>query len=113
MTGANLNGIGAINPATGIKLKVRATTTVANTGNALTYITIPTVTDATSQQIQYPLDLATINLTGLVAGSRVQLYDTTNSVELFNDLVSGTSIIYAAAYLADFDCRVRVMYQNG
>lgn len=113
LTGANLNGIGAINPAVGVRLMVRATTTVANTTNALTYLAVSTTTDATSQQQQYPLDLASISLTTLVAGSRVQLYDTTNSVELFNDVVAGTSLTYAAAYTADFNCRVRVMYQSG
>lgn len=113
LNGATLNGIGAINPATGIKLMVRAQTKTAATTNALTFIRIDTVTNATDQQIQYPLDLATIALTGLVSGSRVQLYDTTNSAEIYNDVVSGTSLTYAAPFVANFDCRVRVMYQSG
>lgn len=113
LNGATLNGIGAINPATGIKLMVRAQTKTAAATNALTYLRINTETNATDQQIQYPLDLATIALTGLVSGSRVQLYDTTNSAEIYNDVVSGTSLTYAAAFVANFDCRVRIMYQSG
>ena len=52
LTGANLAAVGAINPATGVRLRVRATVTTASASNLLTNIRIDTVTDATSQQVQ-------------------------------------------------------------
>lgn len=113
LNGANLSAE-TISAVTGFRLQFRMTTTVANTGNALTYVRINTVSTLLAQQGNlYPQDYATIALTGLVAGSRVQLYDTTNSAELFNAVVAGTSLTYATPYTADFNVRVRVMNQSG
>lgn len=54
LSGANLSGIGSFSAATGIKLQIRATKT-AGAAAVLNYCRIDTVTDATSQQTQYPL----------------------------------------------------------
>lgn len=80
LTGPNLSAVGAINPATGIKLKVRATVTTAKASNLLTNIRIDTVTDATSQQIQYPLPGVLTTLTAQVplTGAEVRVYDLDN-----------------------------------
>ncbi len=53
----------------------------ANGTNALTYITVNTVSDATSQQIQYPLPLdytLTINSNVSLAGAEIRIYDMDN-----------------------------------
>jgi hypothetical protein len=71
LNAANLTGAGAITPATGVRLKVRATCTIANAGNLLTNIAIPTVTTATDQNQTYPLDTYTLTLSGLTAGSDI------------------------------------------
>jgi hypothetical protein len=111
LNGANLSAE-SISPTTGFKLKFRITCTTANASNALTYVRVTTDSTLVAQQSAlYPQDYATIALTGMVAGSRVQLYDTTNSAELFNAVVAGTSLTYATPYTADFNCRVRVMHQ--
>jgi hypothetical protein len=73
LTGANLSGIGAINPATGIKLKVRVTVNTASATNLLTYIRINTITDAVSQQIEYPLPGSIVVVNNLVTNSRVKI----------------------------------------
>lgn len=113
LNGANLSAE-TISAVTGFRLQFRMTTTVANTGNALTYVRINTVSTLLAQQSNlYPQDYAIIALTGLVAGSRVQLYDTTNSAELYNAVVADTSLTYATPYTADFNVRVRVMKQDG
>jgi hypothetical protein len=93
LTGANLNALGAINPATGVKLMVRATTTVANASNALTYIAVITTTDATSQRQQYPLPttLNAAQVSGISTGSRIQVYNVTTATEIANEIISGTS----------------------
>jgi hypothetical protein len=72
LSAVNLTAQGAINPATGCRLKVRATCTISNAGNLLTNIAIPTVTDAAAQGANpYPLDVVTLTLTGLQTGSDV------------------------------------------
>lgn len=112
LNGATLSSE-TVNP-TGFKLKFRVVTATANSGNALTYIRIDTVSTAVAQAGNlYPLDYAVIELTGLEANSRVQLYDTTNNAELYNAVVTGTSLTYSTPYVANFNCRVRVMKQSG
>jgi hypothetical protein len=73
LNAANLTGAGAITPATGVRLKVRATCATANAGNLLTNIAIPTVTTATDQNLQYPLDVITLTVTGLIDGSDITI----------------------------------------
>lgn len=94
---ATLSGIGAINPAVGIKLKMRATTTVANATNAIQFINVITVTDAVSQDTLYPFPFdATGAVSNLQAGSRVQIYNQTTATEIANESVAGTS--YSLSY---------------
>lgn len=68
----NFTAVGAIDPAVGIKIKLRVTCVTANASNALTNIRITTVTTSTAQSTNlYPLDTITLTLTGLVSGSDV------------------------------------------
>jgi hypothetical protein len=101
-TGANLSGVGAIDPATGIKLKVRATCTIAATTNAITFYRIDTVSTSVAQGNQYPLPGYALTLTGLIAGSEVRAFqgtDPSTAVEIGGIESSGTSFVldYAAA----------------
>lgn len=68
--GTALNGLGAINPATGFKLKLRITTSVTNT-TAITSVYITTGTSAANQANYYPLDTNTVTFTGLPTGTDV------------------------------------------
>jgi hypothetical protein len=92
LTGANLSPL-SVNPALGVKLKVRATVNTVDAGNLLTYISIPTVTTSTAQATTYPFPVPqrTATIGGLVAGSRVQVYNVTTSTEILNQVVAGTS----------------------
>lgn len=113
LNAANLSGE-TIDPATGFKLKIKVVTATANASNLLSYIRVTTDSTAIAQENNlYPLDFSTIELTGLVAGSRVQLYDLTNDDEIYNGVVSGTTLSYSAAYSDDFNCRVRIMRMSG
>jgi hypothetical protein len=53
-----------------------------------------------------------LSLTGLVSGSTVQLYNTTNSTEIYNAAVSATSLLNRFAYSADKAVRIRVRKSN-
>lgn len=93
----NLSGIGAITPSVGIKLKMRATVTVASTTNALSFISVTTVTTSTAQDTLYPFPFdATGTVSNLQAGSRVQIYNQTTATEIANQSVAGTS--YSLSY---------------
>lgn len=95
LNATNLNGAGAITQATGVKLKVRATCATANAGNLLTQIAIPTVTNSTAQNEQYPLDTITLTLTGLVAGSDVTILAAgTETVRATQEENAGTTYAY-------------------
>jgi hypothetical protein len=70
LNGTNLSAL-TVDPATGFKLKIRITTTTANT-TAITYLMMGTTTTAAAQSADlYPLDVITTTITGLVAGSDV------------------------------------------
>jgi hypothetical protein len=81
-----------ISPTVGYKLKVKVRVNTASTTNTFSFFSIPFDTNATDQQIQYPLPFdATGTVTNLFAGSRVQIYNEDTSTELFNATVAGTS----------------------
>lgn len=107
LTGANLSAE-VISPSTGFRLRLRITTTVANTTNALTFIRIDTVTTLSAQRDNpYPLETASpsFTLTGLATGSEVVLFDSAN-VEIDRQVVA--SPIYTYAYQWDSNAGDRV-----
>lgn len=55
----------------------------------------------------------TVSLSGFVSGTRIQIYDTANSVELFNDVVAATTKVYTETYTTDRTIRVRAAYVSG
>lgn len=72
MNAANFVAVGAINPAIGIRIKVRATCVTASAANVLTNIMVTTVTTSTAQSTNfYPLSTNTLTLSGLVPGTDV------------------------------------------
>lgn len=79
-------------------------------GSAHSDFSIMTADDGTTYTAP---QAATVSITGLVAGSRVQIYDTLNSVELFNDIVAGTSTLYSETYTIDRTIRLRIANVDG
>jgi hypothetical protein len=53
-----------------------------------------------------------ITAPNIIVGSRVQLYDVTNGVELYNGILSG-ALNYAHTYTGDITVRLRATYQSG
>jgi hypothetical protein len=83
--------------ATGLSLQIKAVCGVAATTNRLTTIAIPTKTDSIYQQAQYPLEVVTLTLTGLQAGSTVYAFqgtDPTTAITLGSTDNSGTSFAF-------------------
>ncbi len=97
LTGANLSAI-TVDPAKGIKFKVRAQVNTAANNNTLTYLRIPTTTTAQAQQIEYPLPGALITVTNLVHGSRVKVSRADTGAFLAQSSTVGTSLTLDVAY---------------
>jgi hypothetical protein len=117
LTGANLSGE-SITSSVGFRLRVRATTVTANATNALSYIAIQGVTDATAQQTQYPLPFdATASITGIIPGSRVQIYNVTTATEIKNEVVPGSAFTYGyyngTGVTSGDVIRIRLAYVSG
>lgn len=98
----------SINAAVGIKLKVRAKTNTAATTNLLQFIAIPTVTDATSQAYQYPLDLSTITLSNVVVGSMYEIYNLTTTTTLATGTAGASTVAITAVASNNDTLRIRV-----
>lgn len=89
--------VNSINPQTGIKLKVRLVPAIASSSNTVTYVLVPFVTDTVSQSYTVPEPIVLINgsVTGLVAGSRVRVFNKTTNLEVYNVVASSTSVSFS------------------
>lgn len=87
--------------ATPVTVYVPAGTTTSSTGNTGGAITFSA-----------PIVQQSVTITNVVAGSRVQIFDTTNSLELFNG-TSGYSWTDPSPAAAPRSIRVRIAYVNG
>ena len=112
LNATNQNAAGAIDPAVGFKLKVRARCNTANAGNLLTQIAIPTVTTSVAQGGNpYPLDVVTLTLTGLVSGSDIVILQAgTETVRVAVDAHGSTSYDYVYETTENIDICV---YKSG
>ena len=96
-TGVALSGTFALTLSGGATLTMNGTAT--SSGN---------ITHTTGTKVW-----TRIALSGLTANSRVQLYDSTSSTELYNAVVAGTSLEYQTDWTTDHTIRYRISYVNG
>jgi hypothetical protein len=95
----NLAAETGIDPAVGFKIKFRAVCAIASTTNLLTYVRFDLTSSLAAQTNNlYPLDTATIQVTGLVTGSRVKATKISNGDVLFN----GAETSGAVSFQTDF-----------
>lgn len=78
----------------GFRLKVRATTTIANQSNTLTYIRIDTITTATEQERTYPYEEPLTGYSGTLSGSNYAIFDsvTNERIRIASDVAGETSV---------------------
>jgi hypothetical protein len=100
---AELFAVGAINPTTGVRLKIRAQTKTAATTNALTYIRINTTTNATDRQIQYPLPRTELTISGFESGSDIVIYDATIPADGSGANVLATGDAISGSFVFDYE----------
>lgn len=95
-------------------LKTSGTVTITISGS--TSLSAGDVTTAgATVVINAPAIYQEVQITNLVTGSRVQIYDLTNHTELANGIASGTTVTWTdgTAYVADRNIRVRISYVSG
>lgn len=102
------------------KVHVLATTgTVTITISGTTSLVAGDVTSAGAMvDISAPVEYQSVTLSNYVTGSRIQVYDTTNGVELYNDIPAAApqtlwTDSVAASTSGARDIRVRVAYVSG
>ena len=83
MCTASASSSNGISATTGFKPKFRFTCATANANNAISGFYITGVTDATSQQTQYPLDTATVAVSGMATGSILKASKVSDGTILF------------------------------
>jgi len=85
--------------------KLSGTGKISMVVNTVTYLN-----DATSEVDIIAIDgtHTNIKITNIIDGSRIQLYDIDNDVELFND-INGTTFTFPIIWNEDRDIRIRIM----
>jgi hypothetical protein len=87
----------------GHKLQLKITTSTANT-TAITSVYLTTVSTASAQDYQYPLDVITLTLTGVVPGSDIVILDTgtiNTRVNVDSNPTSTYSYVYSSTGAVD------------
>lgn len=104
--GTALSGITGINAQLGFKLRLKITTGTTNT-TAITSVYITTVSTTTAQDYQYPLDVGTITVIGMVSGSRMKASKVSDNTVLFNGAESGGVASFSTDYIGAINIEVR------
>ena len=92
LNGGNITGTGLISMPGNILTIVSGTTTLPITHNAGIY--------------------TSIDLAGIVSGSRVQVYNTTSEIELYNGIVNSTSLTLPLNWTSNQSIRLRATFCN-
>jgi hypothetical protein len=100
-------------PITVVFTNSTITGTVSNSGTGLVTITLASgSTIGTVGSNVVTQRFANVTAPNIIVGSRVQLYDTTNNVELFNGVLA-SALNYQHTYVGDITVRLRATYQSG
>ncbi len=90
----NLSGE-TVDETAGFNFKIKVSANATNAANILTEVYALTSSNSTAQAIQYPLDVNTLTLTGLVSGSDVTVLSAgTETVLDTSEDYAGTSYVY-------------------
>lgn len=87
-----------ISASTGFKLKVSTSSDSPGSTMAITYLTIPTITTAASQDNLYPLDTNTLTLTGLKNPTEIRVFDAGTTTE-----IAGQESVTSGTFSAEID----------
>ena len=116
LTGVTITGNYTFNTNTPITVTFTNSSvsgTVSNSGTGLVTITLASgSTIGTVGSNVVTQRFANVTAPNIIVGSRVQLYDVTNNVELFNGVLA-SALNYQHTYVGDITVRLRATYQSG
>jgi hypothetical protein len=96
------------NSTTGFKLKIRATTLTVNAGNVLTNIRVALTTTQTDRDTKlYPLSVSTVEVTGLVTGSRIKATKVSDGTVLANMSETSGTATFTTEYVGAVSIEAR------
>jgi hypothetical protein len=116
LTGVTITGNLTFNTNTPITVtftNCTVTGTVSNSGTGLVTITRVNTTIGTVGANVATQQFATIAAPNLLAGTRVRLYNVTDSVELFNGVLAGAGFSQSFQYTTDKTVRLTATYTSG
>ena len=116
LTGVTITGNLTFNTNTPITVTLTNCTisgTVSNTGSATVTITKVNTTLGTLGARVTAQQFATVSAPNLLAGSRVRLYNTTDNVEMFNDVLASTGFSQSFVYTANKNITLTATYVSG
>jgi hypothetical protein len=116
LTGITITGNLTFNTNTPITVTLTncaITGTVSNSGTGLVTITKVNTTIATVGANVATQQFATIAAPNLLVGTRVRLYNVTDSVELFNGVLAGAGFSQSFQYTTDKTVRLTATYTSG
>lgn len=103
LNATNLNAAGAIDPAVGVRLKLRATCVTPSAANLLTEIRVPTVTTSVAQDNLYPLDLFELTLTNVVVGSSYRVEEQASGALIAGGVAASSTVVIEVPVAATGD----------
>lgn len=103
-TTTNFATVNTINPATGIRLKIRVVPSSAATNNLITFYLFPFVSTEALQRVAYPDPVVLIDgvVNGVIPGSRVKITNKTTNTQVYNQIAIGTSVTISYEEGVDF-----------
>ena len=116
LTGVTINGNLTYNTNTPITVTLTNCTitgTVSNSGSATVTITKVNTTLGTIGANVVAQQFATISAPNLLSGTRVRIYNNTNNVELYNDVLASTGFNQSFLYTSDKNVTLTATYTNG
>lgn len=105
---ANLFAETGFDPAVGFKIKFRAVCAIAATANLLTFVRFSLESTLAAQTDNlYPLDVASVIVSGLVSGSRVKATKVFDGSVLFNGLETSGIVSFETDYVGAVNIEAR------
>jgi hypothetical protein len=102
--GTSLSGITGTNASKWFKLKLTITTSTTN-ATAITSVYLTTTSTTTAQDYQYPLDTASVTITGLISWTEIHAY-------LWNDPNTATQIAVTESSWSSFSFSQSYSWQS-
>lgn len=118
LTGVTINGNLTFNTSSPFPLTINYTNcvvtgTLSNSGSTIITITKVNTTLGTLGANVYDQQFATISAPNLISGTRVRIYNNTDGIEIYNNVMSGAGFSQSFNYTSDKTVTLTATYTSG